>query len=156
MKNVSTTFTTSDQLIFRLWITQPQIKTNQDNTQQKTTKLAKSKSRHFESPCHQKIPLDIMYDDIIYVALLLASILWGKVTRSVPETRARKWTSSVFGLGNLNIHIFDKFDYLWLFMLFFSSHRSARQWMEYISPFIFRSLTYLPHQIITAEIRPLD
>ena len=39
-----------------------------------------------------------MYDDIIYVTLLLVSILWGKVTRSVSETRARKWTSSFFGL----------------------------------------------------------
>lgn len=40
-----------------------------------------------------------MYDDIVYVTLLLVSILWGKVTRSVSDTRGRKWTSSLFGLG---------------------------------------------------------
>jgi len=38
-------------------------------------------------------------DDIIYVGLLLVSIAFGKITRQIPNTQARKWTSSLFGLG---------------------------------------------------------
>ena len=40
-------------------------------------------------------------DDIIYVGLLLVSIAFGKITRQIPNTQARKWTSSLFGLGKL-------------------------------------------------------
>ena len=38
-------------------------------------------------------------DDIIYVGLLLVSIAFGKITRQIPNTPVRKWTSSLFGLG---------------------------------------------------------
>jgi len=39
-----------------------------------------------------------MWDDIIYVGLLLVSIAFGKVTRQVQDKESRKWTSSIFGL----------------------------------------------------------
>ncbi len=39
-----------------------------------------------------------MWDDIIYVSLLLASIGFGKVTRQIEDKTARKWASSAFGL----------------------------------------------------------
>ena len=39
-----------------------------------------------------------MWDDIIYVGLLLVSIAFGKVTRQVQDKESRKWTSSLFGL----------------------------------------------------------
>ena len=40
-----------------------------------------------------------MWDDIIYLALLLVSIIWGKFTRSIQNTRQRKWASTLFGLA---------------------------------------------------------
>ena len=40
-------------------------------------------------------------DDIIYVGLLLVSIAFGKITRQIPNTPVRKWTSSLFGLGKV-------------------------------------------------------
>ena len=40
-------------------------------------------------------------DDIIYVGLLLVSIAFGKITRQIPNTPVRKWTSSLFGLGEV-------------------------------------------------------
>ena len=40
-----------------------------------------------------------MWDDIIYVSLLLISIGFGKITRGIEEISARKWASSLFGLG---------------------------------------------------------
>ena len=40
-----------------------------------------------------------MWDDIVYVSLLLVSIAYGKVTRSIRDTQARKWASSLFGLA---------------------------------------------------------
>lgn len=39
-----------------------------------------------------------MWDDIIYVTLLLISIAFGKITRQIEDTNQRKWTSSLFGL----------------------------------------------------------
>ena len=46
----------------------------------------------------QKEKIVKMWDDIIYVGLLLVSIAFGKVTRQVQDKESRKWTSSLFGL----------------------------------------------------------
>ena len=40
-----------------------------------------------------------MWDDIIYVILLLISIAFGKITRQIQNTQHRKWASSLLGLG---------------------------------------------------------
>ena len=39
-----------------------------------------------------------MWDDIIYVSLLLVSIGFGKITRQIQDKQSRKWISSIFGL----------------------------------------------------------
>ena len=41
-----------------------------------------------------------MWDDIIYVILLLISIAFGKITRQIQNTEHRKWASSLLGLGD--------------------------------------------------------
>ena len=39
-----------------------------------------------------------MWNDIVYVSLLLISIGFGKITRLIEDKETRKWTSSIFGL----------------------------------------------------------
>ena len=59
-------------------------------------------------------------DDIIYVGLLLVSIAFGKITRQIPNTPVRKWTSSLFGLGKVFFLLLGDviFRTIWYFNLF--------------------------------------
>ena len=58
-------------------------------------------------------------DDIIYVGLLLVSIAFGKITRQIPNTQARKWTSSLFGLGKFFFRCLVTLSFVYYLILIF-------------------------------------